>query len=224
MEQYKPMRKIMLALVVISIPALAHAQVPVVDAPTETATAKTAAAMTQANQTLDQIQHQATMTAQSLTVGYGGSRYASQLDLLNSLMQTATSGVADADSFKALFTGWKDLGENRAQVGAQQTAVGLKTFASAISVAFNQANHFAAEERQFQKLSACISAQGITAVQAQQCDGDIGLFVAQQIQLERQLQITQIVMNAVSDGWMLSSIAQVGASNEVTQTTAGQQQ
>jgi hypothetical protein len=204
--------------------APAYAQIAVTDPPVETATAKTAIGVTQANQILSEIQHQDTITAQSLSIGYGASRYVSQLGLLNSWVQTAASGVADADSFDALFVGWKDLGESRAQVGAQQSSVGLKTFSSAITVALGQAHNFPAEERQFNRLVACISAQGITAVQAQQCNGDIGLFVAQQVQMERQLQITQILMMATFNGWMLSSLAQVGASNEVTQTTAGQQQ
>src|SRR5262249_24109861 len=155
----------------------------------------------------------------SVTTPGGSGRYIDDTGFLSSEMQTLTAGVADAAGFAGLFPGWKDPGPNAATVAANITATTLKTYEGAITVALNQAQHFAVESVQFAKLEACNSAPGLTLLQAVQCGNEIGLFNAQQTRMSRQLQVTQILLEAVEHGESLNERAQRGASDQVSQLT-----
>ena len=185
----------------------AQAQLAVSDAPVEASTADMDTVQ------LPGILKQNTASALSLTTTGGAGRFQPQAAYLNSLMQTMTSGVADAASFAALYPGWVDFGPDAADVAAQITNATLTTYANAITVAQSQAADFNAEDAQFEKLEAC-NAASIGVMQAIQCGNEINLAAAQQTQLLRQIEITRLIVEAVHDGEELNERAQHGANSQ----------
>lgn len=160
--------------------------------------------------------------AYSLLTGGGAGLFQAQSGYLNALMQTMSSGIADPGTFAAMFPGWVDFGPDAATLAAQITQNTMQTYANVMSVAQSQAGDFAAEDTHFGAIEGC-NAAALSVLQAIQCNTEAQLATAQQIQLSRQLQITQLILDAVHHGQELDEKAQKGANEQTGLLTASQQ-
>lgn len=181
---------------------------PVTDAPLEADSLKSLANQASALQLLTAI-------AKSVTTP-GGGLFMSDAGYLNSLNQLMAGGVSTAQAFAASFPGWMPLPPNAAQLSKQITALTLQTYSSALSVAAQQAGGMASEDSHLASISAqSASATGLLA--AIQANTDATLALAQQVQLQRQLSLTQLTVDTVRAGEELNERAQQQAT--VAQST-----
>jgi hypothetical protein len=185
----------------------AHAQIAVTDPPVETATADTASELKATNKTLAQDVQENTQTAQSVTTGGGAGAWQSNTGYLASLAGNLSSGVNSAGLFNTNFPGWLALPPNSTQLSKQVSAISLRTYAGALAAAQQQAGGFAAEDSHLSGIEQ--TNQSITTVlQGQQLIVEAILALCQQVQLERQLLVTQITLEATKAGEQLNERAQ----------------
>jgi P-type conjugative transfer protein TrbJ len=152
------------------------------------------------------------VTARSLITGGGAGTFQSNASYLNSLGQNLTHGISDSQTFAANFPGWLALGPDAAQTAKQVSSAAMNTYVGAFSVAQQQANGFSSEDGHLASIEGRNqAAQG--ALQAIQVNTEAQLAVAQQIQLMRQLLVTQITMDAVAHGEQLNERARAEATS-----------
>jgi conjugal transfer/entry exclusion protein len=153
---------------------------------------------------------QETATALSLHTGGGAGLWQSQANYLASLTNNLRHGINDPQLFAANFPGWVALPPNATQISKQVAAGALATYAGALGAAQQQAGGFQNEDSQLAAIEN--GNQSATAMlQAIQLNTEAQLAVAQQIQLLRQLVITQITLEATKAGEELNERAQAQA-------------
>ena len=185
----------------------AHAQIAVTDPPVETATAQTASELNATNKTLAQDLQENTQTAQSVTTGGGAGAWQSNARYLSSLASNLNSGINSAGLFNSNFPGWLALPPNSTQLSKQVSTISLRTYAGALAAAQQQAGGFSAEDSHLSGIEQ--ANQSITTVlQGQQLIVEAILALCQQVQLERQLLVTQITLQATKAGEELNERAQ----------------
>ena len=178
-------------------PALA--QLAVSDVPTETNTGKIASDLSTTNSTLGNILTQDTSTAKSVTTGGGAGAWQSNAGYLNSLAANLNNGISSPSVFNANFPGWLALPFNSTQLSKQVSAISLKTYAGALVAVRQQVNGFAAEDSHLSGIEQ--TNQSVTTVlQGQQMIVEAILALCQQVQLERQLLVTQVTLEATKAG------------------------
>jgi hypothetical protein len=185
----------------------AHAQLAVSDAPTETNTGKIASDLSTTNSTLGNILTQDTSAARSVTTGGAAGAWQSNSRYLNSLASNLNNGISSVSLFNSNFPGWLALPPNSTQLSKQVSAISLKTFAGALAAAQQQANGFAAEDSHLSGIEQSNQSMS-TVLQGQQLIVEAILALCQQIQLERQLLVTQITLEATKAGEELNERAQ----------------
>jgi conjugal transfer/entry exclusion protein len=134
----------------------------------------------------------------------------SQSDFLTTLASNLDQGINDPGAFVLWLPGWQTLPPDAAQTAAQVSQLTLNTYAGAIAIANAQTANFSNEDAHLAQIEAD-SSQSTAALQAIQANTEAQLAVAQQIQLMRQLQATQLVMEAVRNGEELNERSQAGA-------------
>ncbi len=185
----------------------AHAQIAVTDPPVETATAQTASELNATNKTLAQDLQENTQTAQSVTTAGGAGAWQSNAGYLASLASNLSRGVNSAGLFNSNFPGWLALPPNSTQLSKQISAISLRTYAGALAAAQQQAGGFAAEDSHLSGVEQ--TNQSITTVlQGEQLIVEAILALCQQVQLERQLLVTQITLEATKAGEELNERSQ----------------
>ena len=185
----------------------ATAQIAVTDPPVETSTAATASELLQTNQILGQDVQVNTQTAQSLTTPGGAGAWQSNATYLNSLAANLNNGINSTTLFNSNFPGWQTLPANSTQLSKQVSAIALRTYAGALAAAQQQAAGFGNEDSHLSGIEQ--TNQSVTTVlQGQQVIVEAILALCQQVQLERQLQVTQIVLEATKAGEELNERAQ----------------
>ena len=185
----------------------AYAQIAVTDPPVETATAQTASELNATNKTLAQDLQENTQTAQSVTTGGGAGAWQSNAGYLSSLASNLNSGINSAGLFNSNFPGWLALPPNSTQLSKQVSTISLRTYAGALAAAQQQAGGFSAEDSHLSGIEQ--ANQSITTVlQGQQLIVEAILALCQQVQLERQLLVTQITLQATKAGEELNERAQ----------------
>jgi hypothetical protein len=210
------LRDLLIALGIIAVVMLAysllfarpaHAQIAVTDPPVETATAQTALELNATNKTLAQDLQENTQTAQSVSTGGGAGSWQSNASYLASLAGNLSSGVNSPALFSSNFPGWLALPPNSTQLSKQVSAISLRTYAGALAASQQQASGFTAEDSHLSGIEQ--TNQSITTVlQGQQLIVEAILALCQQVQLERQLLITQITLEATKAGEELNERAQ----------------
>jgi hypothetical protein len=207
----------LIALAMLLFAIVARAQVAVTDPPTEQATAQTASELSQTNQALAADVTQNTLTANAVTTAGGAGIWMGQAQYLNNLMGILSSGVSDPQTFAAIYPGFIDPGPEAIYQTEQMTMQTLNTDAAALGVVQSQAADFPAEDRAMARIESCNQTAGLTKslLYATQCNTEAVMFLAQQVQLQRQLQMTEIAMQAVSNGEVLNEKAQTQAGDAV---------
>lgn len=185
----------------------ATAQIAVTDPPVETSTAATASELLHTNQILSQDVRVNTQTAQSLTTPGGAGAWQSDTAYLNSLAANLNNGINSTTLFNSNFPGWQALPTNSAQLSKQVSAIALRTYAGALTAAQQQAAGFGSEDSHLSGIEQ--TNQSVTTVlQGQQVIVEAILALCQQVQLELQLQVTQIILEATKAGEELNERAQ----------------
>jgi flagellar biosynthesis/type III secretory pathway protein FliH len=185
----------------------ATAQIAVTDPPVETSTAATASELLQTNQILGQDVRVNTQTAQSLTTPGGAGAWQSNDGYLNSLAANLNNGINSTTLFNSNFPGWQTLPANSTQLSKQISAIALRTYAGALAAAQQQAAGFGNEDSHLSGIEQ--TNQSVTTVlQGQQVMVEAILALCQQVQLQRQLQVMQIVLEATKAGEELNERAQ----------------
>jgi hypothetical protein len=210
------LRDLLTAIVIVALAMLtysllsatpAHAQIAVTDPPVETATGQTASELSATNKTLAQDLNENTQTAQSVTTGGGAGAWQSNAGYLSSLASNLSGGINSPGLFNTNFPGWLALPPNSTQLSKQVSAVSLRTYAGALATAQQQASGFAAEDSHLSGIEQ--TNQSITTVlQGQQLIVEAILALCQQVQLERQLLVTHITLEATKAGEELNERAQ----------------
>lgn len=149
------------------------------------------------------------ITATSVTTGGGAGAYAPNAQYISSLDQTLFSGV-NSQNFGETFPGWVPLPPNSTELGQALTEVTLRTYASALATAQAQANELAGESASGIEQVSGSTTNLLTAVQA---NTEAVLAVYQELQLERQLQVTLITVIATDAAERLNERAQTAATN-----------
>ncbi len=185
----------------------AQAQLAVSDAATEANTGTIASELGTTNSTLSNILTQDTSTAKSVTTGGGAGAWQSNAGYLNSLTANLNNGISSPSLFNANFPGWLALPPNSTQLSKQVSAISLKTYAGALAAAQQQANGFAAEDSHLSGIEQANQSM-TTVLQGQQLIVEAILALCQQLQLERQLLVTQITLEATKAGEELNERAQ----------------
>jgi flagellar biosynthesis/type III secretory pathway protein FliH len=183
------------------------AQIAVTDPPVETSTTATASELLQTNQILGQDVRVNTQTAQSLTTPGGAGAWQSNDGYLNSLAANLNNGINSTTLFNSNFPGWQTLPANSTQLSKQISAIALRTYAGALAAAQQQAAGFGNEDSHLSGIEQ--TNQSVTTVlQGQQVMVEAILALCQQVQLQRQLQVMQIVLEATKAGEELNERAQ----------------
>jgi hypothetical protein len=163
-----------------------------------------------AQQTL-QLQAEGT-TAGALTTPGGAGLWQSNAGYLASLGSNLNGGINSAQVFGSNFPGWSALPSNSTQLAKQVSAITLKTYVGALSAAQQQAAGFGNEDNQLGAIEA--DNQYATGVlRAVQANTEAQLAVAQQVQLLRQLVVTQITLEATKAGEELNERTQAQATS-----------
>jgi hypothetical protein len=184
----------------------AAAQIAVTDPPVEASTAATASELLQTNQILGQDVQVNTQTAQSLTTPGGAGAWQSNASYLDSLAAKLSNGINSTALFNGNFPGWQTLPANSTQLSKQVSAIALRTYAGALATAQQQGAGFGSEDSHLSGIEQ--TNQSVTTVlQGQQVIVEAILALCQQVQLERQLQVTQIVLEATKAGEELNERA-----------------
>jgi hypothetical protein len=202
-------RGIAIAMLVCSIAAArpAQAQMAVTDPPVEAATAQIASELVITNNTLTQNLQENTQTAQSVTTGGGAGAWQSNANYLASLASNLNNGINSPGLFNTNFPGWLALPPNSTELSKQVSAIALRTYAGALAAAQQQASGFAVEDSHLSGVEQ--NNQSMTTVlQGQQLIVEAILALCQQIQLERELLVTQITLEATKAGEELNERAQ----------------
>jgi hypothetical protein len=179
------------------------------DPPTETNTANTVGALGTANSTLAGIATSDSAIATSVTTPGGAGLFqgvARFLDILNANFNK----TVNAQVFSAIFPGWAPLPLDAIPQDRTIATVALATYQAALQIAANQAADFDAEDSHFGTIEAANGTSG-SVLQAIQSNTEAVLAAAQQTQMERQLLITLITVEATRSGEELNERAQQGA-------------
>ena len=116
------------------------------------------------------------------------------------------NGINSTALFNSNFPGWQTLPANSTQLSKQISAIALRTYAGALATAQQQAAGFGSEDSHLSGIEQ--TNQSVTTVlQGQQVIVEAILALCQQVQLERQLQVTQIILEATKAGEELNERA-----------------
>jgi len=177
----------------------AEAQIAVTDPPVETNTAVTVSSLLRTNQLLNEDLQANTESTQSLTTPGGAGAWRSNAGYLASLAANLNGGINTPQLFASNFPGWQTLPANSTELSKQVSAVALKTYVGALGTALQQAAGFINEDNHFAGIEQ--TNQSVTTVlQGQQVIVEAILALCQQVQLERQLQVTQIILESTKAG------------------------
>jgi hypothetical protein len=185
----------------------AYAQIAVTDPPVEASTASTASALHQTNQLLGNDLNENTQTAFSLITGGGAGAWQSNASYLASLASNLSGGINSPQVFASNFPGWQALPANATQLAKQVSLIALKTYAGALGTAQQQAAGFTSEDSHLAGIEQ-VNQSLTTVLQGQQLIVEAILALCQQVQLERQLQVTQVILEATRSGEELNERAQ----------------
>jgi hypothetical protein len=163
------------------------------------------------------VEANTSIIAASVSTGGGAGIWTAQGDYLSNLMQLMGSGVADSATFAALYPGWVDPGPEAIYQAQYITTEALNTDAAALSIVQSQAADFPAEDAKAAAIEKCNAAAGAAGslLMAQQCNTEAQLLNFQQGQLQRQLEMTLITVEAVNAGETLDEKTQVRAADAV---------
>jgi hypothetical protein len=179
------------------------------DPPTETNTANTVGALGAANSTLAGIATSDSAIATSVTTPGGAGLFQGVAGFLDTLNANFGKTI-NAQVFNAIFPGWASLPLDAIPRDQAIATLSLATYQAAMQIAANQAADFDAEDSHFGKIEAANGASG-AVLQAIQSNTEAILAAAQQTQMERQLLITLITVEATRSGEELNERAQQSA-------------
>jgi hypothetical protein len=148
-------------------------------------------------------------TAFSVTTGGGSGLFQGAAGFLDTL-DANFSNTVNAQVFNAVFPGWVPLPSDAIPRDQAVAKLGLATYQAALQIAANQAADFDPEDGHFGTIEAANSASG-AVLRAIQANTEAVLAAAQQTQMERQLLITLITVEATRSGEELNERAQQGA-------------
>jgi hypothetical protein len=194
----------------ISAPAYAQFGGEIVsDPPVEQNTGTMAAQLTTADNALASMLTADQTTATSVTTGGGSGLFQGASGFLDTLDANFNNSV-NAQVFTSIFPGWVPLPLDAIPQDQIVAKLGLATYQAALQIAANQAADFDPEDSHFGTIEAANGASG-AVLQAIQANTEAVLAAAQQTQMERQLLITLITVEATRSGEELNERAQQGA-------------
>lgn len=176
------------------------------DPPTETNTAAAVEALATANTALGAIQTSDAMTATSVTTSGGAGLFQGVSPFLDSLDSNFANGVTAA-SFPSIFPGWQPLPPDVIPAASTIAAATLATYEAAMQAAQGQARDFDTEDAHFSQLEGD-NAQVASVLAALQANTEAQLATAQQVQMERQLLVALITVEAAKAGEEINERAQ----------------
>lgn len=160
------------------------------------------------------VEANTTVIATSVTSPGGAGIWSPQADFLNSLMQIMASGVIDPQLFASLYPGWVDPGPDAIYTAENMTARTLNTYSGALAVVQSQAADFPAEDAKLAQIEAA-NAGATGLLQSNRVLVEAVLNLTQHVDLERQLLMTLVTVNAVNAGEILDEKAQVRAADAI---------
>jgi hypothetical protein len=180
------------------------------DPPVEEATAAIQAELGTTNTTLVQIQTADALTAKSVTAPGDPGLFQGVNQFLDAQENLLASAGVSAATMRVIFPGWQALQPDNIAADAAITQAALGTYEVAVQAAQNQAAGFDGEGTYLTSIEAAnTSSAGV--LQAIQIETEAELAVASQVQMERQLMISLITIEALRDAEELNERAQAGA-------------
>lgn len=194
----------------ISVPAYAQFGGEIVtDPPVEQNTSNMVGQLTTADNTLASILTADQATATSVTTAGEAGLFQGVAGFLDTL-DSDFNNTVNAQVFTAIFPGWMPLPPNSISQDQTIAKLGLATYQVALQIAANQAADFDSEDSHFGTIEAANGASS-AVLQAIQANTEAVLAAAQQTQMERQLLIALITVEATRSGEELNERAQQGA-------------
>jgi len=185
------------------------------DPPVETNTGIMVGQLTTANTTLAAIQTSDALTAASVTTPGDPGLYQGVAQYLEGLDTLLTGAGVSAASMAVLFPGWVPLLPDAIPEDEVISTIGLTTYESAVNVAQAQAADFAPENVYLSGIEAAnVSATSLLG--AVQINTEAQLATASQIQMLRQLVITQITVEGLHHAEELNERSQAQATDAQT--------
>jgi len=186
------------------LPPLPGGAIPVQDLPVETATTD-----------MDTVQEpgiltQTTTTATSVSTGEGTPNFTPINGYLGEL-NNQLFGILNADNFTGDFPGGEPLENESTPIAEDITSDTIGTYTNAMAIAQSQMNELGGENLSNIEQTSTSTNNLLAALQA---NTDAVLAVAQQLQLQRQLLATLIVVEATEHAQQLSAVAQARATEE----------
>ena len=180
------------------------------DPPVEAATAAIQAELGITNTALAAIQTSDALTAASVTTPCDPGLYQGVAQYLDGLEGLFLGTGISTTAMAALFPGWVPLLPDSIPGNATIATMGLGAFGAAVQVAESQAADFDAENTYLASIEAAnVGASGMLC--AQQINSEVGLAIATQLQMLRQLMATSIIVDAYDHAENLNEKAQSGA-------------
>lgn len=203
--------KALFTTLLISVPAAkGFCQLAVTDPPVESATAATASELGTTNATLAQIATSDALIAASVTTPCDAGLYQGVSQYLDGLDALLTAAGVSSAAMVGMFPGFVALFPVEIPADVIISGVGLAAYEAAVQVAQTQALDFDPENIYL----AAIEAQNVGATGllcAQQMGNEATLALAAQLQMLRQLLVTQITVEGFHNGEELNERAQQGA-------------
>jgi hypothetical protein len=199
-------------LVAIATPAHAILGVGdlVSDPPVEINTAAIEVALGIADTSLAAIQASDALTATSVTTPGDPGLYQGVNGFLDAQDSLLTSAGVSSATMQAIFPGWMSLLPDNISANAAITQTGLGTYEAAVQIAQNQAADFDAESTYFASIESA-NVGSTSLLGATQINTEAAMAVAAQVQMERQLIVALITVEAFRSADELNERAQAGA-------------
>jgi hypothetical protein len=203
-------------LLLISAPAYAQFGGELVTDPlTEQNTGATASELGTTNATLAQIQTSDALTAASVTTPGDAGLYQGVAQYLDGLDSLLTGAGVSAGAMAVLFPGWVPLLPDAIPEDETISTIGLTTYEAAVQVAQAQAADFNPENVYLTSIEAA-NVSSTSFLGAVQINTEAQLATASQIQMLRQLVISQITVEALRNSEELNERAQQEATDAQT--------
>jgi len=155
---------------------------------------------------------QETISAHSLTVGGGAGMFRGLSGYLGDLTHNLDPGVSTTQRFGVSFPGPLAKGPGQTTNDKQMAQQMLASYSGALQTAQQQANGFADEDSQLETIEAR-NQSCVTMLCQQQVTTEAVLALAQQVQLSRQLELTHLMIDAVSHGYEINEFAREHQTN-----------
>jgi hypothetical protein len=179
------------------------------DPPTETSTANTVGALGTANSTLRGIAASDSSIATSVTTAGGAGMFQGIAGFLDAL-DAKFNNTVNAQVFNAIFPGWMPLPADAIPIDRAIATTGLATYQAALQIAAQQSGDFDVEDTHFGTIERA-NASSAAVLQAIQVNTEAILALGQQLQMERQLLVALITVDATRSGDELNERAQAAA-------------